>query len=400
MIDLPSGVLPVRDLATTEILYGARETSLRYELLSHDPTTGVDSFAGLLDGVQPGGSLSWRSGAAVKKSGTVTVSDLETACGGFRRISDVDLLAERVRPVRVIDGLPDEPLGVYVFVASPEQWSGTGREYTIELLEKTTVIEQDAVEETFTAETGTPILSIIQSVIASAGEQINVDGSDLRELSQPAVWPAGTSKLRIVNDLLAALNYNSLWMDGEGQFRATPWIAPADRSIRYSLLNDEAGNRLVRELTDGAQSIYSPEWKRDRDTYKVPNRVIAVAAGAGSDAPLSGVVENTDPGSPFSIPSRGRTIVRVVEGVDVPDGTTGEIEAFLEERARQALIAASSVQATVEVSCLPIPLELLEAMRFASTPAGVDARHIVRAVSVPLTFDGMLQLELSEVVTL
>ena len=400
MTGYPSGALPVLDATTESILYGARETSFRFELLSHDPATGVDSFAGVLDGVEADGSLRFQSGAAVKKSGSVTIADLETAGAGKTRIADVDLLSARLRPVRVIEGLPEEPLGVYVFVASPEQWSGTGRKFTVELLEKSTVLEQDAVAATYTAATGTPILSIVQSVVASAGERINVDLSDARQLSTAQVWPAGTSKLRIVNDLLAALNYNSLWMDGEGQFRATPWVAPADRSIRYSLLNDEAGNRLVRELTDGAQSIYLPEWKRDRDTYRVPNRVVAVAAGNGTGLPLSATVDNTDPLSPFSIPSRGRTIVRVVDGVDVPSGTTGEVTAFLTARARQTLIAASSVQATVEVSCLPIPIELLEAVRFASTPAGVDARHIVRSVSMPLRFDGMLALELEEVVSL
>src|SRR5690606_30012693 len=131
-------------------------------------------------------------------------------------------------------------------------------------------------------------------------------------LTSPMVWEAGTSKLRIVNDLLAAIDYNSLWVDGQGNFRATPYVRPAARSITYSILNDESGAALVRELADGQESIYLDEWSRDRDVYGVPNKVVAVATGTGDEEPLVGVATNEDPASPFSEPSRGRWIVHVL----------------------------------------------------------------------------------------
>jgi hypothetical protein len=213
------------------------------------------------------------------------------------------------------------------------------------------------------------------------------------------VWEAGTSKLRIVNDLLDALNYNALFVDGVGNFQATKYVAPADRSVRYSMLNDDSGARMVRELSDGQESIYLPEWKRDRDTYKVPNRVIAVAAGGGDAEPLSGTVTNEDSTSPFSFPSRGRWVTRVLDGVDVPDLSEAATVTFLEDKARQTLIAASAVQAAVTVTCLPIPIELLDALVFASTPAGINARHVVRGVSLGLSFAGVMELELQEVIS-
>jgi len=405
MITLPSGVVPVRDATTREVLYGARSTSIRYELLLHDPVSGVDSFAGLLDGVKPGGSLEWVSGAVVKKSGTLQVVDLLTAGAGLTRIADVDLLSNRVRPVMVVEGLPEFPLGVYLVTASPEAWSGTGRTFDLELHDKSTVLDQDAVEVTFTASAGVSVLSVVQAVIESAGERISVDGDDVRTLTAPLVWEAGTSKLRIVNDLLAALNYHSLWVDGLGSFRANPYVRPADRSIRYTVLNDVEGNRLRRELVDGAESIYEPEWSRDIDLHGVPNKVIAVAVGSGDEAPLSASVSNTDPFSPFSVAARGRTIVRVVSGVEVPDFTGLDDPAaatvtFLTGKARDMLISASSVQAGVSVKCLPIPVELLDAVVFAHAPAGIDARHVVRRASLQLSFSGVMSLELQEVLSL
>jgi hypothetical protein len=399
MTVLPAGALPVRDLTTREVLYGARSTSYRYELLQHNVTTGVDSLLGFLDGVRDEGSMRWSSSSSVKKSCSLSVVDLVQAGPGLTRVSDVNLVTTRIRPVLVIEGLPEIPLGVYVVTAAPEEWAATGRTYSIELHDKSTVLEQDAVDVSYSVGTSTAVLQLVKTVIESAGELIDVDASDTRTLTSPLVWEAGTSKLRIVNDLLDALNYNSLFVDGVGNFRATAYVPPADRSIRYSMLNDDSGVSLVRELSDGDASIYLPEWKRDRDTYKVPNRVTAVAAGDGDAAPLSGTVTNEDPASPFSFPSRGRWITRVIDGVDVPDLSEVATVTFLEDKARQTLVAASAVQAAVNVKCLPIPLELLDVLVFASTPAGINARHVVRGVSLGLSFAGVMDLELQEVIS-
>jgi len=406
-VTFPTGILPLRDLTTREILYGSRETSFRFELLSHDSSTGVDSLAGYLDGVDPStGGLNWESGASVKKSGTMSVTDVPVAREGLTRVADVDLLTVRVRPVRVIEGLPETPLSVYLLNASPEAWSGTGRTYELVLHDKSTVLAQDAVAESFTAGTSDPILEIVADVIASAGERITVDGSDTRKLSFPSTWEAGTSKLTIVNDLLRdSLGYNALWVDGLGNFRATPYVAPGDRSVRYSVLNDEEGNRLQRELVDGPESIYSPEWTRDRVNYKVPNRVIAVASGAGDGPALVGMATNDSASSPYSTVSRGR-VITLDSGplmVDVPDfSAEGDPEAatvaFLEAAAQRSLSARSAVQSAVSVKALPIPLELMDAIRFAHTPAGVDALHTVRSAVIPFAYDGWMDLELQEVI--
>ena len=409
MITVPAGLLPVQDLSTEAVLYGSRQTEFRYELLSHDSATGVDSLAGFLDGVDPtSGRLDWESSSTVKKSGTISVTDLAAAKDGRTAIADVDLLKARIRPVRIIEGLPETPLGVYLLNASPEQWSGTGRTYDVVMHDKSTVLEQDPVDGSFTAGTDEPVLQIIADVIASAGETISFDGSDTRTLSSPKTWKAGTSKLKIVNDLLAALGYFALRVDGLGNFRATPYVEPADRSTRYSILNGKDGKPLQRELRDGEQSIYSPEWKHDRVNYKVPNKVIAIAAGTGDGPALRGLATNENPDSPYSYQGRGNRWIGPDSGplvVDVPDFSAegdpaAATEAFLEAAARRSLIAQSSVQASIELDCLPIPIELLDAMTFANVPAKINARHTVRSATIPLTFDGLMSLKLQEVVSL
>ena len=394
MIPIPTGIVPLRSLSTDDVLYGDRVTSYRWEVLAHGATS--DSLVGYLDGVVDGSaSLSWSLFAAVKGSGNMKVADLESAQPGLVTIGDVPLQSARLRPVLVIEGLPEIPLGMYVPSAAPEEWSGTGRVFSLELLDRSTVLDQDRTEQSYTVSATTPILQAVASVIASAGEWITVDAQVTTTPSAPLVWPAGTSKLQIVNDLLAALNYNSLWVDGVGAFRATPYVVPARRSPTYELLND-----VERELIDGETSIYSQEWSRDLDMFSVPNKVIAVQAGSGDATPLTGQYSNTDPYSPFSFPSRGRWITSVLDNVETPSGTAPEVTAFLESKAQQSLIAQSAVQATVSVKHLPVPIRVSDVMRFANAPAGIDARHVVTSVKLAATPLGLMETTLQEVIDL
>lgn len=400
-IPLPAGIVPVLDLSTGDILYGDRVTSYRWEVMHHNTSTGVDSLAGVLDGVvEPSAQLSWSLYNAVKGTGSLKVNDLDEAEPGLLRIADVSLAAARLRPVLVIEGLPEIPLGVYLFSAAPEDWTGAGRVYGLELLDRCTVLDQDLVDVAYTVAAGTVILTAVATVVASAGEQITVDATATATTSSTMVWKAGTSKLQIVNDLLAALNYNALWVDGTGRLRATPYVRPAARSISYELLN------IARELVDGETSIYSEAWSRDRDLFKVPNKVIVVQSGSGTDTPLTGVATNTtadvdDPTYPFSYAARGnRWIPRLIEGVDVPDGTTPEKQAYLDARARASLIAASSVQAEVSVKHLPLPVRVSDVVRFANTPAGIDARHVFTSIDLEAHPLGLMTSKLQEVVDL
>jgi hypothetical protein len=397
-VPLPSGILDIHDLTTDEVLYGDRVTSYRWEVLQH--AAGVDTLAGYLDGVvEPSAHLDWSLYEAVKGSGGLKVKDLAAAKSGLIRIGDVALTSARIRPVLLVEGLPEIPLGVYLFTAAPEEWSGAGRVYGLELLDRNTVLDQDLVEETYVVDAGTRILDAVVDVIVSAGETIVVD-DNTATLATAAVWPAGTSKLQIVNDLLATLNYSSLWVDGVGNYRATPYVVPASRGTDYELLN------LKRELVDGEASIYSDTWLRDRDLFKVPNKVITVQAGTGDTEPRTGLATNTTtdvnaPTYPFSYAARGnRWLTKFIDGLEVPDGTAGEIDDYLDAKARASLIASSSVQAAVDVKHLPIPIRVGDVLRFANTPAGVDARHVLTSCSLEAHPLGLMSSKLQEVIDL
>lgn len=385
-------IIPIRVLSTQDVLYGDRVTSYRWEVLEH--SNGIDQLVGILDGVSDG-SLGWTQNAAVKGGGKVTVVDLDKADPGKLDISDLALESIRLRPVQVIAGLPENPLGVYLLSAAVEGWRDTGRVWGIELLDKCTVPSQDAVQESYAVAAGTLILPEVRTILASAGEYMAINESVTLTTSGNMVWEAGTSKLKIINDLLDSAGYNSLWMDGYGNFQATPRVLPADRPINYEVLG------VPRELRDGEQGIYQPDWDRDRDSFQIPNRVIAVQAAGGEDEQaLVGSWSNTDASSPYSYPSRGRWITHTLSDVETPEGTDAEIIAFLQNRARATLVQMSAVQAQVKISHLPIPVRVGDVVRFSNTQAGVDARHVITKLDLELNPLGLMKSTLQEVVSL
>lgn len=392
---MPTPILPISQLSTGDVLYGDRITTYRWEVMTHG-ADGKDQLLGVLDGVTDG-SLTWTQNAAVKGGGKASVADLAAAdtTPGLLRIASLQLPSLRVRPVCVIQGLPENPLGVFLVSNADEDWEATGRVWSLELLDKCTVPDQDLTDAAFSVAAGTLILKKVRDILASAGEYMAIDESNTLATANGMVWEAGTSKLKIINDLLDVANYNSLWMDGYGNFQATPRVLPADRSINYEVLN------VPRELIDGQTSIYDPSWTRSRDSFGVPNKVLAVQAAGGDDAPaLIGTWTNTDPTSPYSYPSRGRWITYVVDGVEVPDGTTATQQAFLDKRAQTTLIQMSSPQAQVKIQHLPIPVRVSDVVRFANSRAGVDTRHVITRLQLDLNPLGQMQSTLQEVIAL
>ena len=388
MITVPAGLIPVKVLSPEEIIQGNRVSTYRWEIFTH--ADGVDTLAGFLDGVVSGtASLGWRNNAAIKGKGSLDVLDLAVAKPGMMRLADLDLTTVRLKPVLEIEGIDlDTPWSVYLVTSAPEQWSGTGRVVSLDLLDRAIVLAQDRVAETYVVDASTPILSAVRTVVQSAGEDITVDVDVADTLTSARVWEAGTKKLQIVNDLITTLYNSTLWVDGNGAYRATPYVLPADRPIVY-------------ELVDGETSIYSEDWVQDKDFLDIPNRVIAIQSGTGDAPALSDSYTNTDPDSPFSYAARGnRWIDADPLVVETPDGTDTEIKAFLKAKARASLIAFSSVQAKVEVTVLPIKIRVGDTVRFRNVPAGVDARHVVTSIDLDAHSTGLMGLKLQVVTSL
>lgn len=211
-------------------------------------------------------------------------------------------MSHRVQ-ARFHNGAVSWPVGSYLLSSPTERHSEFGVTYDVGLLTKLNVINEDTVQDRYTLPAGAVIIPAVLSLIESTGEnRIAVTGSDTT-LNTAMTWVAGTPKLRIVNDLLQAAGYWSLWCDGGGQFRVEPYVDPARRAASFVFEHGEA-------------SVHFPDWSKDQDMTSVPNRFIAVGQGDETTPALVGVATNEDPTSPFSYQARGRWITATEEGVE------------------------------------------------------------------------------------
>lgn len=178
----------------------------------------------------------------------------------------------------------------------------------------------DAVAELLNA---TPGLGPVDLVPSSAA------------LPAQRMWNAGTSHLKIVGDLLEAVNYEPLHFDEDGTALVRPYIAPQVRKPEYV-------------YDTGEVSVLVPEATQRLDLYRQPNQWVLVVSEP--DRPvLRAVYTNTDPASPTSTANRGRTITDYRTEQDVAD------QAVLNAKARQVAQEASEVFEEVRFSTALMP---------------------------------------------
>lgn len=337
-----------------EALFTHRDERFRFELLDSN-----DAFIEELDGVE-GGQLDFSIYNTIRSGGSLNVVENQT----------VDWMASRVKVYYVLAteaGDVEWPLGVFIPAAPVATINGSKKSKTVELYDKMLILQQDAFDETYVVAAGANVTDAVRSIIESTGEDnISITDSD-ETLSTTMFWPAGETKLRAVNDLLAAINYFSIWCDGNGQYRAEPYQAPASRPLAHTFADDENG-------------LYVPSFTVDADTFDVPNKVILVVSNPEEE--LVSVATNTDPDSPFSYANRGRWIVKV----DKADATSQDV---LDGIAERRLVEASQVASTVDITHAWLPIYLNNVVGFTSSESGTSGTFAVVKQNITLK-DGVL----------
>jgi hypothetical protein len=357
--------VPIRTFTTQEILTGNRNTKYYLDILDDN-----DVWISRLDGVTDG-SLDFVANAMVKGGGSLTVRDVSQS---------VDWLNQRFRPTMAIQGLPEQPLGVFVVSEAPESWD-SGRSWAVKLLDKSSILDQDIITTTYTVAAGSVITDAIITIIDGVGLTRNIVASS-KTLVGSMVWLPGTSKLRIINDLLGVLNYFSLYMAYDGTLIGEPYVLPQSRPIAY-------------EFLDGVNAIYQASFNRDYDIWKIPNRVVITGQGDGTTAALTSSIDNTSTSSPYSIANRGRVIGYTEEGVEAAD------QATLDAYARRRLNELTTPTSGVEIAHAPLPgLAVNNVVRFRRALAGIDATHTVSKTTITLKGDALAVSTLREVVNL
>lgn len=325
----------------------------------------ADRPLGLLDGVT-GGSAEIVAQSMLGGSGSLTLD----------RRQDIDWMSHRVQAI-YSNGKTSWPVGTYLLSSPKENHTAFTVSYEVGLLTKMNVVSEDTVDDRYSLAAGTLIIPTVAALIASTGETRVAVTDSTATLTAALTWEAGTSKLTIINDLLQAAGYWSLWCDGSGLFRVEPYTDPASRPVAF-------------EFRHGETSLHMPDWGREQDNTSVPNRFVAVGQGDEDAPPLVGVAANENPDSPYSFQARGRWITATEEGVEA------ESQTVIDQYAARKLREAMDPVARLTVTHAMLPLEPNALIGF--TPEdGIHRLATVQRMSMNFTFDTDITAEWREV---
>lgn len=343
-------------------LTGHRTESWRVDLLNQRDVV-VTQLLGVT-----GGEFTFNVNATIRGSGSIEY-------GGI----PVDWNQYRLQPwYRAEAGgqVVEWPLGVFLVATPSTEYYDGGKTVSLEMYDKTKILEDDQIPASYQVPAGTNVITAVLAVLAAAGQTRTAFEATTQTTATAMVWPAGTPRLRIINDLLDAANYFSIWADGDGVFRAEPYQLPGSRGVAWGFADDD-------------KSIYSPEFTHDFDTFDVPNRVIVTGQSDGDTAAPVAVVDDNTAG-PFSIPTRGRVISRHEEGQDATDTAT------LQGIARRLLQESQQVGSSFSIKHAPVPLNLNDVATFRRATETIDVAATVQTISYSMDTGALCSTTLRE----
>lgn len=318
------------------------EDNVLYELPASDPFTGVLDFSVY---------------ATIRGSGN--------GKGFAPHISQaIDWLTHRMRVSYLLEGQEPVPLITAIPRAPVEQYTAFGVSETVELYDKTLILQDDTFGVSYSVAAGANIIEAVADVITSTGESApDLLTPSEETLAAGMVWEAGVSKLKIANDLLNAAGYFALYTDGLGRFRADPYTTPSSRPVEW--------------VFEGEQALYLHDWTRDMDLFSVPNRYICVGRADGDTPALTSTATDEGTGR-FSFSSRGRWITRAETDVEAAS------QSVLDLIAQRKLYEAQQVTESFEFVHPYLPFGLNSVVEFNGT------RCVVWKQSVMLQTGGLI----------
>lgn len=347
---------------------GARQIVYRYDRLN-----AARTHLGPLDNVL-GGSIENNALRAIKRTARFTM----------RETGELNYLSDLVRPWARLSmpdgGFVEWPLGTFSLATPDRELDEAGvvrRE--VEAYDLLVVLNDDRVLDRYSVAAGVAYTTAISTVATSAGLSVAVTPSALT-LPAAMEWEPGTSKLRIVNDLLAAINYESATVDEYGVLLVRPYQSPTTRAVEYTYSDGEASVRRGRAL----QTL---------DLFSVPNVWVLVKSEPDQAALLS-TYTNSDPASPTSTVSRGRSIVDFRTEEDAPN------QATLDAKAARLAFEASQVFEAVAFDTAAMPMHSnADLLRLELPGLAVSARYVEQTWSLPLTTGATMTHRARRVVT-
>lgn len=213
-------------------------------------------------------------------------------------IDMVDVIKNRVKVTMILDNETEWAQGVFLFsdVSRIAFTSNIGVRVDIgamSLVDQLLIVDQQ-VSISVSFKPGKIITDAIVELLEVLPIEFTIDAVG-NTLSEAISWPAGTSRLRIVNELAAMIGYHDLFFDneGEGQLHLVPDPNTATDFLFYPV----GGRTYLGSVT------------RSTDLLELPNRFVVVNNGS-EQTPIYARYDLPDD-APHSIVNRGFVIPHV-----------------------------------------------------------------------------------------
>lgn len=353
-----------------ELLFGGgdREMHFRYDRLS-----STNTYLGPLTNVLSC-NVDNNYLADIKRSANFTLVDDGTINFGKDRIKPY------ARLFMPDGGWVEWALGVFL-LSTPARTlvSGMYVSRDVEAYDQLLVLRDAAPIDRYSIAAGVAYTDAIAAAVALAGITATNITASASTLPSATEWDPGTSYLRIVNDLLGAINYESAAFDEAGTFVAKPYILPSSRASDFTYATD-------------SQSVIAGDILDTLDLYSVPNQFVLVKSEA-DQPPLRGLWVNTNPASPTSTVSRGRTLSITIPETDAPD------QATIDLKAQRAAFEASQVYEVVEFKTALMPMHgNADVLTFTAAGLSLDTKFTEHEWSFELLAGSLMSHKIRKVV--
>lgn len=321
----PNGHTEEEVLAVLRGDYGFRRFSFRYELLD-----AGNVFVDELDNI---------TGCTVDMNWLADIK--RTAKFSIRETGEIDYLSDRIKPYARTwlppygpDDYVEHPQGVFL-LSSPTRNSDEQNRVTrsVDAYDPLKVLTDDKVLTRYTVAAGTSYTAAVTTLLGTMPKNV---APSSKTLPSAVEWEPGTTKLRIINDLLGSINFEALSFDEDGNAVAQPYRDPQSRAEEFV-------------YGAGVAGLVVPNVDQELDLFDVAN-AWSLTVSDPDRPPLTSTYVNSDPGSPTSTVRRGRTIVDFRTEEDAAD------QATLDAKVARLAFEASQVFEALDFTTALMPI--------------------------------------------
>ena len=244
-------------------------------------------------------------------------------------IQNPNWLKARIKPYLIIGG-KESSLGEYLISQADDCADKKGVKFwQIKGMDLGRIPQRSRTEKRVLFQAGQRYTDIVQSILLELGvSRIIAIQSDATLKNDRADWEIGTSWIKIINSLLAEINYQSLWFDTEGNARIQP-----HRQVD--------GTVIDHRYESGELSQIKPQVDISSDIYKAYNVFTAMVSSPEYEEPMIAVSVNDIPTSRISTVNIGRVQAPIEKLDDIANQE--ELQKYVDNLRFQSMCSTETI---------------------------------------------------------